>query len=384
MGFLYFGVSYLIMIHLFIDSNRYLILCGFPENELEGIKKLIKFIKEKRVKLWLPEQVKNEFLRNIEDIPLQKCKILEKIIQSNNSPKLPQIVEFEAELKEIKKLFENKKKVDEEINSKIKSIIELIKSKLKERSIKAYKIVEELFSSAELLKYNDEIINKAKIRFDLGMPPGKKVSYGDSVIWETLLKEFPENEELHFVSFDKDFKSNIDDNDFSPFLLEEWKEKKKSNIVPYKELGHFIKSKLPEIEESEKIIEEEKKVDKNYLVTTTAWNEAVKEIAKTANFWGPIAEGLKANRNIIENTLSAVRTIPQDTFGQQAAILSQCSKTFDIVKNIKIPFLALKSYTSASELGIEKPDEKSVEKTTEPKKEEPKTEEKKEDVKGKE
>lgn len=318
------------MIHLFIDTNRYLLLYGFSEKDLEEIKKLSKLIKEKKITLWLLEQVINEFLRNRHKIPLQKCESIRKLISDFKIPKLPEIPEFEKEIKEIEENFKIIKKTNDDINSKVENVIKLIKSKIKEESFLADKIIEELFSIGNVLKYDEQIIDKAKTRFDLGIPPGKEGSYGDAVIWETLLKEFPEKEELHFVGFDNDFRSNIDDNEFSPFLLKEWKDKKKSNIIPYKHLGEFTKSK--------KIIEEEERVDKKYLITTTALNEAMKEITKSTYAWREIFESLNAYRNAISNAVSMVN-IPTDIVRQQAELARQYSEAMNMtLKNIKMPY----------------------------------------------
>ena len=54
------------MIHLFIDTNRYLALYGFPRDELTEIGKIVDLIKNKKITLYLPEQVENEFKRNRE------------------------------------------------------------------------------------------------------------------------------------------------------------------------------------------------------------------------------------------------------------------------------------------------------------------------------
>ena len=49
------------MIHLFIDTNRYLALYGFPNEELNEIGKIIDLIKKDEIVLYLPEQVEKYF-----------------------------------------------------------------------------------------------------------------------------------------------------------------------------------------------------------------------------------------------------------------------------------------------------------------------------------
>jgi len=336
------------MTHLFIDTNRYLVLYGFTKRDLEEIRKIVKLIKEGKITLWLPQQVIHEFNRNRDKIPLEKCEQLKKAITDYKIPKFPEIPEFKKQLKEIRESFEEIKKIVEKINSKIEKVIASIKSNLKKESFLADKIVEKLFSATKKIEYDQEIINKAKIRFDLDIPPGKKGSYGDAVIWETLLKYFPEGENLHFVGFDNDFRTNIDNNKFSPFLIKEWKEKKKSTIIPYKHLGEFTKSKIPEIEQSDKIIEEEKRVDKDYLITTTAWSEALKEMSKSALVWKEVADSMNLYRNTVAHALASAN-IPKELFRHQAELASQYTEAINkVLENVKFPSTAftdaLKAY----------------------------------------
>lgn len=350
------------MIHVFIDTNRYLLLYGFTKEDLKKIRKIVNLIKKNKITLWLPEQVINEFKRNREKIPLEKCKQLENAVIDYKIPKLPKFPEFKNRLDEIKKFFDEIKKTEEKIKSKLESTISSIKSSLKDESLLADEIIEELFSVAKILKYDEEIINKAKIRFDLDIPPGKKGSYGDAVIWETLLKEIPKKENLYFVGFDNDFRSNIDNNDFSPFLLKEWKEKKKSKIISYKHLGEFTKRKIPEIEQSDKIIEEEKRLDKNYLITSTALNEAFKEIYKSTHNWKEIADSMNIYRNTIAHAIKPV-SIPKELLKQQGELARQYTEAINkSLENMKfsssIVSEALKAYgpfrESVAKEGIKK------------------------------
>ncbi|MFA6388806.1 MAG: hypothetical protein WCW27_06110 [Patescibacteria group bacterium] len=238
---------------------------------------------------------------------MQQCDRLNKLTQK----KAPSIPDFNSDVNEINQNI-NK------INLIVEKIITSLKQKIKEESLSADKFIEELFSVSRLLEYSDEIIKKAKNRFDLDIPPGKNGSYGDATIWESLLKEFPAGEDLHFVGFDNDFKSRIDDNDFSPYLLKEWSKLKKSKIIPYKDLGNFTRSKIPKIKQSEKIIKQEDNIDKNYLVTSTALKSAIKEMSKASTeMQNIIASCLQPSKEFLR-TLSAINatTIPIDAIRQ--------------------------------------------------------------------
>ena len=78
------------------------------------------------------------------------------------------------------------------------------------------------------------------MRMDIGNPPGKRDSLGDAINWVTLLDVVPEEEELHVISEDGDFYSQLDDKKINPFLSEEWSKKKKSSIRLYRTLSEFM------------------------------------------------------------------------------------------------------------------------------------------------
>lgn len=265
------------MIHLFIDTNRYLTLFELQKEELGDIEKIVKCIRDKKITLWLPEQVKIEVERNIEpQILLKKytlqCKKIESIINKSDFADLPKIQGCEEELSKINKAQESIKGNYSQINSIIEQIKNKIRTKIREDAEVPNKVINELFSAAKFIPYDEALIKKAFNRNDLRTPPGKNGSYGDSVIWETLLKEFPERENIHFVGFDSDFRSDLDNNEFSPFLTKEWAGIKKSKIIPYKHIGGFTKKMIPEIESSDKIIEQETKADKEHSYSLSVWN----------------------------------------------------------------------------------------------------------------
>lgn len=128
---------------------------------------------------------------------------------------------LEDKAKEIIKSQKVMKEKNEQIKSAAEEIDRKFLEKIKEKSFLVDEIISEIFSIAKKIPYNKKVFNKAVTRVTLGNPPGKKNSYGDSVIWESLLEEVPEGENLHFVGFDSDFGSKINKTEFSPFLLEE-------------------------------------------------------------------------------------------------------------------------------------------------------------------
>lgn len=231
-------------IHLFIDTNIYLSFYHFSNDDLEELKKLKTLIATDKVILYITEQVKDEFSRNRENKLSDAIKRLNEgeveVSMPTFSKVYPLYSEIAEEVKEIKK--------------KKQKLIDEIKQDISDKKLKADEIINELFEKAEMLEMtNDNIISKSKTRYDLGNPPGKGKSYGDALNWEILLNKFisKDNEgnpiDLHFISVDKDYNSLIDNNKFNSFLLDEWKEKKGSEIKYYKNLSSFVKSNFPNI-----------------------------------------------------------------------------------------------------------------------------------------
>jgi hypothetical protein len=268
------------MIHLFIDTNRYLALYGFPRNKLKEIGKLIELIKEKKILLYVPEQVENEVTRKREEYLIGISKRIEKLNLSTKEENLSLIPECEDQLKRIQELHQKNQ-------TEIKSLIESMKiefnNKIKKKTFQVDGFINTLFSLAIRIPYEAEIINKAYIRYDLGNPPGKNGSYGDAVIWESLLKAFPNKENLFFVGFDNDFNSKLNDKEFSPFLLAEWRSKKKSDIRPFKNLGDFVKDQIPEIKKSDEILEKENQINNEYLLSSNALKSAMENMVELTN-----------------------------------------------------------------------------------------------------
>jgi len=116
-----------------------------------------------------------------------------------------------------------------------------------EQTLKADKTIQELFAKATILKTTDELVNRARLRSQVGNPPGKEGSLGDAISWEALLNEVPAKEELFFITDDRDYVSVLDENEFKGFLLEEWAQRQKGRLVFYKRLSSFFKDKFPDI-----------------------------------------------------------------------------------------------------------------------------------------
>lgn len=257
--------------NLYIDTNIYLTFFHFTNEDLNELKKLIALIKTENIKLFLPEQTQNEFDRNRE---VKISDSLDKLRASKLANQFPMICQSYDEYEEMKKA----KRIFETNKSKL---LEKLQHDAETGTLLADEVLNQLLSEATFIKTTSEILNSAITRFDIGNPPGKDKSYGDAINWESLLDAVPENEDLYFISEDKDYYSKLNESKFNDFLIKEWKEKKTSELIYFKRLSKFFKTNYPEIEISS---ETEKEIIIKNLIEAYSFDNAKSVIRKLRNF----------------------------------------------------------------------------------------------------
>jgi len=234
------------MLNIYIDSQIWLSIYNCSDDNHEQFGKLGELIDKKEIKIFLPQQTHEEVLRNREN----KIKEAQKQFESLTIPNIPNLFKF---YDEYKTFLESGKQI------KIihKDLIGRIQEDNKTKKLFADKVLDELFTKINIISRTPELIDKAKIRFDVGNPPGKDKSYGDAINWETLLETIPNGKDIYFISSDKDYKSVLDDDKLNQYLYDEWKRIKKSEIYFYTSLTGFICMHLKNIELKTEIDKEE-------------------------------------------------------------------------------------------------------------------------------
>lgn len=222
------------MKNLFIDSNIWLSLYHFTKDDLMQFKKL-KELNGKDIKLFVPQQVCNEVKRNREAKLRDTFKEFEI-----------KTIHFPAFCKEYEEYGQFSKDYNT-ILQRYKSWKEKINADMKTQSLPADKIIGEFFEATELLECNS-VVEKAFTRYRIGNPPGKDNKYGDAINWECLLSVVPDGEDIYIVSSDKDYRSELFDDMMNPFLEEEWKERKHSNVFFYRKLVLFLNEHFKDIQ----------------------------------------------------------------------------------------------------------------------------------------
>lgn len=225
------------MINLYIDTNAYLTFYHLTSDDLEELKKLKVLIEKGEITLYLPEQTYDEFNRN-RDVKIADALMRFKEDKLNNQfPQISKEYEEYGKMREAIKMFDKNKT----------QLLNKLSEDIFEKNLAADKVIEKLFDKAFFYETTTNLIEISKTRFELGRPPGKNNSYGDAINWETILEIVPKNEDLYFISDDKDFYSKIDQSFFNSYLKDEWFKKKNSQIYYYRRISEFFKDQFPQI-----------------------------------------------------------------------------------------------------------------------------------------
>jgi len=217
--------------HIFIDANIFLDFFRLGNEDLNKLNELIEQIDLGHLKIYLTKQTYDEFFRNREVIFKQTYK---DFLDSKIEIRMNSIFKNYPEYKKLVLLQRALEKLKSDLGEKVQNEMEA-------RTLVADNIIRKIFDKSGIID-SDKYLDKAIIRHKLGNPPGKKNnSYGDEIIWETLLDIVPQETKFVVISNDGDYESPMFENKLHSFLIAEWRKAKKSNIYLYKNLGQFFK-----------------------------------------------------------------------------------------------------------------------------------------------
>jgi hypothetical protein len=126
-------------------------------------------------------------------------------------------------------------------------LLEKLSTDISNENLKADSILKELFGLTVKIPTTTAIVERARLRCEVGNPPGKSGSLGDAINWEALLEAVPSSQDLYFVTDDRDYCSPLDESRFDPFLIREWIRNKSSQLFFYNRLSAFFKERFPQI-----------------------------------------------------------------------------------------------------------------------------------------
>ena len=224
--------------HIFIDTNILLSFFHFSKDDLDALNDVFGTHDRGSAIVYLTEQVSHEFKRN------REVKIKDALKRFEN-------VSYTAQLPYFMKAYEEHDGIlnlCSELKQRQKEILEKVYRDILDENLLADRLIGDIFKRSRLLKTTLTIYEAAQMRMKIGNPPGKNKSIGDAINWELLLESVPEGEELHIISADGDFFSKLFPKLPHPFLLDEWKLKKKTNLHTYRSLSEFLKDHFDGVE----------------------------------------------------------------------------------------------------------------------------------------
>lgn len=257
--------------HIFLDTNVFLSFYHLSSDDLEELKKLAVLAKEGKVTLHLPEQVIDEFRRN------RASKIADALKRLNAhkfGPALPQMARQYEE-------YDMLTRAEREAKQYHSRIVEKIREDAAANAFEADAVIEELFGVAQTIDTTDELINRARVRKEIGKPPGKKDSLGDAIIWQALLDTVPDEEDLYFIADDGDFFSPLDKEELDPYLQGEWETSKQSTVHSYRRLSSFFQGHFPDIKLASEL---EKDILIQQLAACSSFSETHQVIGKLSKY----------------------------------------------------------------------------------------------------
>ena len=223
--------------NVFIDTNVFLAFFHFAGDDLDELKKLSTLLSDGTLRLLLPAQVVDEFRRN-------RANKIQDAIKTFRDGKVsvvfPQFCKAYPQYGKLKEMLKTLKAVRTELD-------QAVHQDIANENLKADQLIRSLFGLAQAIPTTDSLFNAAWRRVQLGNPPGKAGSLGDALNWEALLGAVAPNEDLHFVTDDRDFASPLNDHSMNPFLLSEWRTAKSSSLWFYRSLSAFFKDHYPNI-----------------------------------------------------------------------------------------------------------------------------------------
>lgn len=218
---------------IFIDTNIYLNYFRRSEVSLSSLKELKKLIGRKKLKLVLPVQTRDEYLRNRNGIAERSRDLIVRETDLKLMFPAP-FVKGWPEAARVQKRVEATRKAYRELLKKYDTTVSMERTP-------ADVLIQQLFKSAEVLEDSEDVLRRSYFRYLRGHPPRKTDgSMGDAISWELLLVKA--KDDLVIITGDGDFaEKRRGDTYLNGFLEKEWRAKCDGKTIKlYNSLGEFI------------------------------------------------------------------------------------------------------------------------------------------------
>lgn len=229
--------------HLFIDTNVFLRIFRKTSDTINEVELLFELIEIGKIKLYTTDQISEEYFRNVER---ELEEALVEIRQVPDKVELPRLTQQFSHASEILKAFAT-------IQSAKKALLAEAAEAIEGGQLKADSLISKIFGAATKFARSEDIIAKARLRRDLGNPPGKIDSLGDQINWEALLEGVPEKSALSLISKDGDYSLKGGSPKIKQYLKDEWAEKKGATITLYMDLKTYLAAEFPAFKDTKSV-----------------------------------------------------------------------------------------------------------------------------------
>jgi hypothetical protein len=223
--------------HIYIDANIFVTFFETSQDALGELEKLAVLLKSGKATLWLPNQTRREFWKNREK---GIKKLMDEFSNHNLLGKAPLLIREDGRYHDLKEAASALEKVRSDM-------VKRIQLQLAEEETLADQMIKKLFDISKAIDTDvEDIFQKAHRRALCHTPPGKSDDIGDRIAWEALLASLPDGSELHLITDDGDFESDLFPGQPRSYLKSEWKRKKNGELKLWKRTSQFIAAHFPE------------------------------------------------------------------------------------------------------------------------------------------
>lgn len=226
--------------HLFIDTNVYLRIFRKTSDTLNEVELLLELINAGEIRLYTTEQVLEEYFRNVEREVEEAFEDIRSIAERVELPRLAQQFEHASEILE----------AFNRIRGAKKALLEEARVASDGGTLKADELITQIFDAATEIERTEDIIEDARLRRDLGNPPGKKDTLGDQINWECLLEAVPNKKNLNLISRDGDFAIKAGVRKIKQFLRDEWADEKESEVILFQDIKSYLSEEFPDFKDA--------------------------------------------------------------------------------------------------------------------------------------
>jgi len=231
---------------VFIDTNMLLDMYHLSGPDLEELRKFVALIENGKIEVLMPQQVVDEFWRNREGVIADALK---RFDETRAQAVVPNIIRSYPEAADLKKAVDKVKSLAAELKKRATSDIE-------SGALKADAVLDALFSAVKIVAVSGDMVSRARLRMDIGNPPGKRGDLGDAINWECLLDLVPKGEtsEVVVISADGHFESELTSGQLREFLIREWRATHPGCVLRLdKSLPEFLSRDFAEIKLADEV-----------------------------------------------------------------------------------------------------------------------------------